>query len=230
LLGSEKAFDSNTDPEFRHQEPFTVTLGTGGVIKGWDEGLALLSKGTKATLYIPSALGYGPQDRSPQIPSNSILVFDVEITKISTKEAMEKEAAAKSKGQNDVDDKLIKEYAAKNKLKTIKTASGLHYVITKPGQGPKPQPGDKVMVKYNGTFLDGNKFDGNMDRTEPFTFELGKGMVIKGWDEGIALLNKGAKATLLIPSYIAYGAQARGPIPANAVLVFDVELEDFQKK
>ena len=229
LLGSNKAFDSNTDSEFHHVEPFTLALGTGSVIKGWDEGLAIMNKGEKATLYIPSALAYGSQDKAPQIPANSILVFDVEVTKISTKEELEKETGKEGAKQLAIDDKLIKDYLDKKKIKATKTKSGMYYVITKKGTGDLAKNGEKVLVKYNGTFLDGNKFDGNMDKPDPFTFSLGQGMVIKGWDEGIALLNKGAKATLFIPSGIAYGAQARGPIPANAVLLFDVELVDIQK-
>lgn len=75
-------FDSNTDPAFKHKEPFKFELGTGKVIKGWDEGLKLMKKGTSGTLYIPANLAYGSQDRSPSIPANSILVFDIEIVNI----------------------------------------------------------------------------------------------------------------------------------------------------
>lgn len=214
LLGSDKPFDSNTDPEFKHPEPFSVVLGNGGVIKGWEEGLALMKKGTKGTLYIPSGLAYGAQDRSPTIPPNSILVFDMDILNVGT--------------QADIDDKIIKEYLEKNKIKATKTASGMYYAITKEGTGDKPKAGQKVSVKYNGTFMDGKKFDGNMDRPEPFEFTLGQGAVIKGWDEGIALLRKGTKATLFLPSAVAYGERGTGPIPPNAVLLFDVELIDFK--
>ncbi|NDC41959.1 MAG: hypothetical protein EBZ77_10475 [Chitinophagia bacterium] len=228
LLGSSQPFDSNVDSNFRHVEPFNVMLGTGSVIKGWDEGLALLNKGAKATLYIPSGLAYGSQDRSPTIPANSVLVFDVEILDIQTKEQMEKDKLAADRALIGKDEKLIKEYIAKKKLKATKTASGLYYVITTPGTGPKAKAGQKVSVKYNGTFLDGQKFDGNMDRPEPFEFTLGQGAVIPGWDEGIALLNKGAKATLLLPSNIAYGARGAGPIPPNSVLLFDVVLVDIK--
>jgi FKBP-type peptidyl-prolyl cis-trans isomerase FkpA len=215
LLGSDKAFDSNTDPEFKHTDPFSVVLGSGGVIKGWEEGLALLKSGSKATFYIPSGLAYGSQDRSPAIPANSILVFDIEVLSVGS--------------QKIIDDKLITDYLQKNNIKAQKTPSGLYYTIKSEGTGDKPKVGDKVSVKYNGTFLDGKKFDGNMDRPDPFQFTLGQGMVIRGWDEGIALLKKGSKATLFIPSEIGYGARGGGPIPPNAVLLFDVELVDFQK-
>ena len=105
------------------------------------------------------------------------------------------------------------------------TASGLKYVIIEQGTGPQPKPGDQVMVKYTGKLEDGTVFDTG---TIPFT--LGVGAVIPGWDEGIALLNEGGKATLIIPSELAYGPQGNGPIPPNATLIFDVELQDVQSQ
>ena len=114
-------------------------------------------------------------------------------------------------------------------LDAKRTDSGLHYVITKAGKGASPKPGQVVTVHYTGTTLDGKKFDSSLDRGQPFEFPLGQGRVIQGWDEGIALLNKGAKATLIIPSPMAYGERSPSPaIPANSILRFEVELIDAQ--
>jgi peptidylprolyl isomerase len=113
--------------------------------------------------------------------------------------------------------------------KMTTTKSGLQYVITQKGSGENPQKGDNVTVHYTGKLTNGEKFDSSLERNEPFTFTLGLGEVIQGWDEGIALLNKGAKATLRIPPELAYGSQAMGPILANSTLIFEVELLDFQK-
>jgi len=85
-----------------------------------------------------------------------------------------------------------------------------------------------VKVHYTGTLLNGTKFDSSRDRNEPFEFTLGQGQVIKGWDEGIALMNVGGKATLVIPSTIAYGDRDMGTIPPYSTLVFDVELMDVK--
>jgi peptidyl-prolyl cis-trans isomerase A (cyclophilin A) len=110
-----------------------------------------------------------------------------------------------------------------------KTASGLRYVIEKEGTGPNPQKGQTVSVHYAGYLMDGTKFDSSYDRNEPIEFPLGMGNVIAGWDEGIALLKKGGKAKLIIPSNLAYGERgAGGVIPPNATLVFDVELVDIK--
>ncbi|MBU2915293.1 MULTISPECIES: FKBP-type peptidyl-prolyl cis-trans isomerase [Reichenbachiella] len=107
----------------------------------------------------------------------------------------------------------------------VVTESGLRYVITESAEGPKPVAGDVVIVHYNGTLMDSTKFDSSYDRDQPFEFPLGQGRVIPGWDEGIALLNVGSKATLFVPSALAYGPRgAGGIIKPNSILKFEVEL------
>jgi peptidylprolyl isomerase len=111
----------------------------------------------------------------------------------------------------------------------MKTDSGLDIEIVAEGDGPKPSVGATVRVHYTGTLENGTQFDSSHDRGQPIAFPLGQGRVIKGWDEGIALLNKGAKAKLTIPPALGYGAQgAGGVIPPNATLIFEVELVDFE--
>lgn len=106
-----------------------------------------------------------------------------------------------------------------------KTDSGLYYKITKTSEGKMAKAGDMVSVHYAGKLVDGTEFDSSFKRNEPLSFNVGIGQVIKGWDEGILLLKEGETATLLIPSELGYGAKgAGGVIPANAWLVFDVEL------
>ena len=108
---------------------------------------------------------------------------------------------------------------------TMTTDSGLKVEMLQEGTGPKAKPGQTVTVHYVGTLENGTKFDSSRDRGEPFSFKLGAGNVIKGWDEGIALLNVGSKAKLTIPAQLGYGARGAGNvIPPNATLVFEVEL------
>jgi peptidylprolyl isomerase len=105
------------------------------------------------------------------------------------------------------------------------TASGLKYVDTKPGDGASPQKGQAVTVHYTGWLKDGTKFDSSRDRGQPFTFRIGQGQVIKGWDEGVATMKVGGVRKLVIPPELGYGARgAGGVIPPNAELTFDVEL------
>jgi FKBP-type peptidyl-prolyl cis-trans isomerase len=107
----------------------------------------------------------------------------------------------------------------------MKTASGLEYIEIEAGAGVQAVAGKTVKVHYTGKFPDGKVFDSSISRGELFEFELGRGRVIKGWDEGIALMKVGGKARLTIPPNLAYGERgAGGVIPPNATLVFDVEL------
>jgi peptidylprolyl isomerase len=111
----------------------------------------------------------------------------------------------------------------------VKTATGLQYYDISVGRGPSPAPGSTVYVHYTGWLLNKSKFDSSFDRRQPFSFPLGQGRVIRGWDEGVATMRVGGKRRLVIPPELGYGAAGSPPqIPPNAVLVFDVELLKFQ--
>ncbi len=122
----------------------------------------------------------------------------------------------------------INKYIDDNDLEGVQvTSSGLRYLITEEGTGAYPEPLDKVTVHYEGTRLDGSKFDSSFDRGDPFQFTLGIGQVIPGWDEGIALLPVGSEAILILPSKLAYGDKNNHPL-SGQVLVFRVELLEVE--
>jgi FKBP-type peptidyl-prolyl cis-trans isomerase len=205
-LADGKTFDSSRD----RGQPFSFKLGSGQVIKGWDEGIALMRVGDRAILTIPPNLGYGDRDMG-MIPPNSTLFFDVELMEI-------KEA--------------VKPWTITSK-DTITTASGLKYIIVekaKDANAPKAEAGKMVSVHYTGFLLDGNKiFDSSVERGTPISFPLGQSQVIKGWDEGIALMHVGDKYRLIIPPNLGYGSQGAGNvIPGGATLCFDVELMEVK--
>ncbi|MCW3083498.1 MAG: peptidylprolyl isomerase FKBP-type [Bacteroidetes bacterium] len=114
-----------------------------------------------------------------------------------------------------------------NNSKTMKTASGLEYTIKEKGKGKKPKNGDKVVVHYTGRLTNDAVFDSSVKRGTPFSFKLGAGQVIKGWDEALLLLQVGDKATIKFGPELGYGDRNTGPIPANSTLIFDVELLDI---
>ncbi len=111
----------------------------------------------------------------------------------------------------------------------VSTPSGLKYTDVTVGTGAQPQAGQMAIVHYTGWLLDGKKFDSSKDRGEPFSFPLGQGRVIKGWDEGVASMKVGGVRRLTIPADLAYGPRgAGGVIPPNATLTFEVELLDVK--
>ena len=110
------------------------------------------------------------------------------------------------------------------------TASGLQIEKLTSGQGEAPKAGDRVSVHYTGWLTDGKKFDSSRDRGQPFVFTLGRGQVIRGWDEGVATMHVGDKVRLTIPPELGYGPRgAGGVIPPNATLIFEVELLGVNK-
>jgi len=130
------------------------------------------------------------------------------------------------KEQAQADEDTIKAYLKRNKIHGAKrTATGLYYKITQKGKGDQPKPGQTLDTHYTGKLLDGTVFDS--DKGAGFSFKLEKKEVIKGWDEAFALLKKGSKATIYLPSSLAYGVQGGGIIGPNTVLIFEVELADI---
>ena len=123
------------------------------------------------------------------------------------------------------DDPKKDDSSAKKEKKVVTTKSGLKYEDLKEGDGQEAKSGDTVEVHYTGRLKDGTKFDSSLDRGQPFSFPLGKGRVIKGWDEGVAGMKVGGKRKLIIPPDLAYGKRgAGGVIPPDAELTFEVEL------
>lgn len=209
MLSDGKIFDSSRD----RGNPIEITLGKGQVIKGWDEGIVLMHVGDKMRLIIPAELGYGAQGAGGVIPPNATLIFDVELMAVKEGPVAPKPFDVKGKD-------------------TVTTGSGLKYIVVekaKDAAAPKAEAGRSASVHYTGMLLDGKVFDSSVERGTPFQFGLGQGQVIKGWDEGVALMHVGDKVRFIIPSELGYGPNgAGGVIPPNATLIFDVELLGVQ--
>ncbi|MBL7772603.1 MAG: FKBP-type peptidyl-prolyl cis-trans isomerase [Chitinophagaceae bacterium] len=202
------------------------------------EAFMMMREGDSAVIKTPADSLYRG-GMPPFAKKGDTVTFCVRMLKVQTQADYQANLQKAAKEQESKDDKTIKDYLSKNNLQAQKTQGGLYYVITQPGTGESAKAGKEVTMKYTGRLLDGTTFDSNVDpkfdHVQPFSFVLGRGRVIKGWDEGIALLNKGAKAIFVVPSGLAYGQQSlpgneKNPkgIPANSTLVFDVELVDIK--
>ncbi|MCU0444144.1 MAG: FKBP-type peptidyl-prolyl cis-trans isomerase [Microscillaceae bacterium] len=197
------------------------------------EIFSLLSKGDSAVCWVSvdSVVKISGEEPPRFFPKGTSVKYFFRILDVKSKADMQAAEA-----------KILAEYAQKNSLKPQVTASGLQYAVILQGTGAKPQPGQTVKVNYTGKLLDGKVFDTSLEYIaqannifnpnrpyQPIGFALGQGQVIRGWDEGIGLLNVGSRAILLIPSYLAYGERAMGnDIPANSPLVFEVELVSIE--
>lgn len=202
----------------------------------WTNALKYLTAGDSAVIKVSidslKAFLKGQQQLPPFMNGRKYLIYDVKVVSIKTRQELMDEIKKKSAAQNEIDDKILQEYFTKNNLHPTKTSSGLYYIMEKEGTGASPMRGQAVTVDYTGRTLDGKVFDSNVDpalgHPDPFTFVLGASQVIDGWDEGVALMKKGGKAKLFIPSSMAYGEQGREPhIAKNAILMFDIEVKDI---
>jgi FKBP-type peptidyl-prolyl cis-trans isomerase len=196
------------------------------------DGLTLLTVGDSASFLINADSLFTKTFGAPRpafIDSSSFLNFTVKIISTTTDAALKAEELKAEKENAMKENEVIAKYIADKQITPSKSSSGLMYIITEPGSGEQAQAGKTVKVHYTGRLLDGTKFDSSLDRNDPIEFKLGQGMVIKGWDEGLALLKVGGKALLIIPSNLAYGSRgAGGVIPPFSPLTFEVELVSVQ--
>jgi FKBP-type peptidyl-prolyl cis-trans isomerase len=220
LLYTGKLLDGTTfDASSQHNNmPVSFQLGGGQVIPGFDEGVSLMHLADSAIFIIPSGLAYGPSGSGSVIPANSVVRFNVKLADINFVLT---------------DDKLLTKYLSVNSIiNAQKQASGLYFVPGITNATAATTPGKTVSVLYTGKLLDGTVFDASSQHNNtPLQFVVGATpkQVIPGFDEGISLMHKGDKATLLIPSNLAYGFVGAGTsVPANSVLRFDVEVTNVQ--
>lgn len=200
------------------------------------EGLMMMKAGDSAVFRMPmdTLAARMHQPKPDYARPGDYATWEVRMVNVMTKEQMEAKTARAEQEQSVKEDRELQAYFKKNNIQNVKkTASGLYYVLHRPGAGESPKEGQKVTVNYTGKDMNGKKFDSNVDsafhHVQPFQFDLGRHQVIKGWDEGVALMKKGTEATFYIPSRLAYGQRgAGGQIPPNSILIFDIELVDFQ--
>ena len=197
------------------------------------EAYSLLKEGEEGEFYIKADsfmmyfLGVMPP---PTVKPESMLHFKIKIKEVKPKEKFEAEMAVKRKEYEEMLEQKKEEektaltsYLSEKKVTVKPTASGLYYIETLKGKGAKVENGKQVTVHYTGKFLDGTVFDSSVEHGEPMTFVIGLQPMIPGFTEGVLLMKEGGKATLILPSEIAYG-DGGGRFPPYAPLIFEVEV------
>lgn len=211
---------------------------TGGPIKlelseptfkgGLEEGFAMLRVGDSATFVVPADSFFEKTSQEPFpefVTKGSKLTFIVKLEKKISKDDYEKDMADQASKMAGDETGGIQKYITENNITAQPLPSGLYYIPVKEGKGAAAAPGKTVGVHYTGKLLNGEVFDSSVGRGEPLEFNLGQGMVIPGWEEGISMMKTGGKANLIIPSGLAYGPQGYGnKIPPYSTLIFEVEL------
>ncbi len=198
-----------------------------------DDALAMLHVGDSAEFIIDAESFYVVTRKTvlpKQFKRGDILKFYVKLDDILTKEKYLQEEKKKEVRNVQIEESEIKRYITLSNIKVKPDSSGIYYIEKKKGNGPHPEPGDKITVNYVASFLSGQPFDDTYERGQPFTFTFGIGQVIQGWDIAFAKMQKGTKATIIVPSRLAYGPKGYGNIiPPYTPLVFDIEVLDIQK-
>lgn len=196
------------------------------------EGLALLSKGDSAEFIIPADSVMNPMNRPPFVEKGDKIHIYVRVHDIRDEEGYKSAMAKAEIEQKQKDQKIIQQYLDSTGQKAQPTDEGVYVIVHKEGEGAPAENGQTVSIMYTGKTLEGEIFDSNMDssfhHTDPLVFPLGQGRMIPGMESGVRLLKKGAEATLVIPSGLAYGPNGRPPvIKPNSVLLFDVVVKDI---
>ena len=185
-----------------------------------EEGLLMMHKGDSAVFRMPSMFYVNNNPSAADV----LLTVSIKMVDVIPFEEFERDRKdAKIAGERE-EDQLLNEYLQKNNIDVEPTLSGMYIIEKEKGTGPAPIPGKMVAIHYEAYFLNGQVFDSSYERREPLKFRLGEMQVIQGLEEGVAHMRKGGRATLIIPSPLAYGDQQVGPVPPFATLIFDVWL------
>jgi FKBP-type peptidyl-prolyl cis-trans isomerase FkpA len=227
------------DTRKRHQAIATLML-TPSFKGGIEDGFAMMAEGDSGVFVVSADSIFLKTFQKPlpeSIKKGSMLTFYLTMIKITPKDEYEEEQKQKEAEymkkiaeRKEKEPEIIKEYITKNHITAKPTTTGLYFINKVTGKGAKPAQGKSVQVRYVGKFLNGSVFDQSDESKPPFSFHIQQREVIPGWDEAIAMMREGGKATIIVPSSLGYGESGQGKvIPPYTPLVFDIELVEVEK-
>jgi FKBP-type peptidyl-prolyl cis-trans isomerase len=230
-LGNDQLLYSNFE-----DRAIDVEYGNEFDTEGFREGLGMLRPGGKATLIVPSWIGVGSAGREVVAP-HTTLIYEVKLQAIRSLEEVKKDRAQHKKDKEAEKERLKEEepskianYVKKNNISVEPTESGLYLIETVEGKGENPVDSNTVTIQYIHYDLDGNVLQSSYEDETPFTYVVGTGAVIKGWEEAVKLMRKGSKSWMLMPSSIGYGDYQRTKeVKPYSPLVFELELIEVKK-
>ncbi len=236
LLDSTKLFST-----FEGNRPRDIKMGSKFDTEGMNLVLEKMNMGGKAKFIIPSRLAFGDKGLGQAVKPYAPIMYNIEVIDVKTQEEYEKDRQAnmsedqkkmevQSQRRKAQEPFLIKQYLEENNIDVQPTASGLYFISIKEGWGKKPKDGDQVTVHYTLYDINGKKLQSSRDMMKPFKFTVGKGEVIKAWDEALPMIKEGGKARIIAPSKIAYGANGAGrDILPYSPLIFEIDLIQIAK-
>jgi len=190
-----------------------------------DDALSLLHIGDSASFKVNANLFYAltkKQSVPLNIKQSDIITFYVKLKEVVTFDQFK--AKEKENDTPEMEEKLLKHYLEISNITSQPLNSGLYFIENASGDGPKASIGHQITIHYSGYFVNGKLFSSSYESGHPSTFTLGKDDLISGFQEGLSLMQKGGRYTLIIPSHLAYGKEGNSHIPPNKTLIFEIEV------
>ncbi|MHC1707627.1 MAG: FKBP-type peptidyl-prolyl cis-trans isomerase [Bacteroidales bacterium] len=220
-------------------QPFIHVLEPSVFKADFNEALSLMGSGDSATFLIKADSFYLKTLRMDKLPAfikkGSEMTFNIKLNKVTPNEEYMKEQMAlvdnmrsKAEESRKKESELLNRYLEFNKIATVPTETGLHFISEREGNGPQPAKGNIAVIDYTAHILDGKEFESTA-KTAPLEFKMGAHTVIKGLEEAVGMMKKGGKAKVIIPSYLAYNGNEVGSIPPFSTLIYDIELIDVKQ-
>ncbi|MBP7166759.1 MAG: FKBP-type peptidyl-prolyl cis-trans isomerase [Bacteroidia bacterium] len=208
-------------------ENFILQLTAPTFVGGIEEGFAMMGEGDSAIFLVPADSIFDKTFRQvlpPSVNKGDMLKFEVRMLTIMNADEYRKETKEDKKEVSELEDLNINVYLAENELNVTPAKPGIYFIVIKEGKGKKPAKGDSVEVRYTGSFLNGEVFDGSKKAGENLSYVLGDGLRLDAWEQAISSMKEGSICRLILSSENAFGKDGFGPVPPATPVVYDIEL------